>query len=66
VPILATLAFALGSDQWPLVGLIGIPLSILVAWVFYQAVEARIHQVARRVHRAVAARARRRAGEITP
>lgn len=66
VPVLATLAFALGSDQWPLVGLIGIPLSIVVAWVFYQAVEARIHQVARRVHRAVAARARRRAGEITP
>jgi len=66
VPVLATLAFALGSDQWPLVGLIGIPLSILVAWVFYQAVEARIHQAARRVHRAVAARAHRRAGEIAP
>ncbi|CAI9386594.1 hypothetical protein MICABA_00477 [Microbacterium sp. T2.11-28] len=66
VPVLATLAFALGSDQWPLVGLIGIPLSFLVAWVFYQAVEARIHQAARRVHRAVAARAHRRAGEIAP
>jgi len=66
VPVLATLAFALGSDQWPLIGLIGIPLSILVAWVFYQAVEARIHQAARRVHRAVAARAHRRAGEIAP
>lgn len=66
VPVLATLAFAIGWEQWPVVGLVGIPLSVLVAWAFYQAVEARIHQVARRVHRAVAARARRRAGEITP
>lgn len=66
VPVLATLAFALGSENWALVGVIGIPLSLLVAWVFYQAVEARIHQVARRVHRAVAARASRRAGEVAP
>ena len=66
VPVLATLAFALGSDQWPLIGIIGIPLSLLVAWAFYQAVEARIHQAARRVHRAVAARANRRAGEVAP
>lgn len=64
VPILATFAFAIGSENWPIIGLLGIPLCLLVAWGFYQAVEARIHQVARRVHRAVAARARRRAGEI--
>lgn len=64
VPILATFAFAVGSENWPIIGLLGIPLCLLVAWGFYQAVEARIHQVARRVHRAVAARATRRAGEI--
>jgi Predicted acyltransferases len=64
VPVLATLAFALGSESWPVIGLIGIPLCLLVAWGFYQLVEARIHQVARRVHRAVTARARRRASEI--
>lgn len=66
VPVLATLAFLWGADQWPLVGVVGLPASILVAWAFYQLVEARIHRVARRVHRAVASRARRRAGEITP
>lgn len=64
VPILATLAFAVGSENWPLIGLVGIPLCFLAAWAFYQAVEARIHQVARRVHRAVASRAMRRAGEV--
>ncbi len=66
VPILATLAFAFGAEQWAIIGLIGLPLSLLVAWAFYQLIEARIHRVARRVHRAVAARARRRAGEIAP
>lgn len=66
VPVLATLTFALGADQWLIVGLIGIPLSFLVAWAFYQLVEARIHRVARRVHRAVAARAHRRADEVAP
>ena len=66
VPVLATLAFAFGSEAWGLVGLIGIPLSLLVAWGFYEAVEARMHKAARRVHRAVAARARRRAGEVAP
>ena len=63
---LATLAFAFGSEAWGLVGLLGIPLSLLVAWGFYEAVEARMHKAARRVHRAVAARARRRAGEVAP
>jgi peptidoglycan/LPS O-acetylase OafA/YrhL len=66
VPILATLAYAVGSQNWQLVGIVGIPLSILAAWAFYQLVEARIHQAARRVHRAVTARARRRAAEIAP
>lgn len=66
VPVLATLAFAIGADQYLLVGAIGIPLSILIAWAFYQGVEARIHRMARRVHRSVAARARRRAGEVAP
>jgi peptidoglycan/LPS O-acetylase OafA/YrhL len=66
VPILATLAFAFGAEQWAIVGLIGIPLNLLAAWVFYQLVEARIHQVARRIHRAVAARARWRAAETAP
>jgi peptidoglycan/LPS O-acetylase OafA/YrhL len=66
VPILATLAYAVGSQNWQLVGLLGIPLSLLVAWGFYQLVEAKMHQAARRVHRAVAARARRRANEIAP
>lgn len=66
VPVLATLAFAFGSEAWLLVGVLGIPISLLVAWGFYEGVEARMHTLARRVHRAVAARARRRAGEVAP
>ncbi|GAA5028409.1 acyltransferase family protein [Microbacterium fluvii] len=60
VPILATLAYAFGSENWGLVGLVGIPLSFLVAWGFYHLIEAKLHRVARRVQQSVAARARSR------
>lgn len=66
VPVLATLAFALGAENWALVGAIGVPLSVLVAWGFYWGVEARMHSAARRLHRAVSARAHRRTDEATP
>ncbi|MGG7509333.1 acyltransferase family protein [Plantibacter sp. YIM 135249] len=46
-PLLATLAFALGDERWWLVGVIGIPLSIIVAAGFYQIVERPSHRIAR-------------------
>jgi peptidoglycan/LPS O-acetylase OafA/YrhL len=39
VPIIATLAYALGDAQWWLVGIIGIPLSLAAATVFHRYVE---------------------------
>jgi peptidoglycan/LPS O-acetylase OafA/YrhL len=48
VPILATLAFLLGDDNWWLVALLTIPLALLTAWGFHHAVERPFHRVARR------------------
>ncbi|HXH32813.1 MAG TPA: acyltransferase [Plantibacter sp.] len=52
-PILATLAFAFGDEHWWLVGIVGIPLSLLVAAGFFAVVEHPSHGLARRVGRAV-------------
>jgi peptidoglycan/LPS O-acetylase OafA/YrhL len=47
VPVLATLAFSWGDENWPLVLLAGMPLSVLVAWAFYAVVERPAHLLAR-------------------
>lgn len=52
-PLIATLAFALGDDHWPLVAGIGIPLCLATAWLFYVAVEKPSHRLARHVGRLV-------------
>lgn len=39
LPILVTLAFAWGDAAWPLVALVGVPLSLAVARLFLQVVE---------------------------
>ncbi len=57
VPILASLAYALGDAQWWLVGLIGLPLSLAAATVFYRYVELPSQRLAHRVG-ALAARPR--------
>ena len=49
VPIIATLAYALGDAQWWLVGIIGIPLSIGAATVFHRYVEVPSQRLAKRV-----------------
>jgi peptidoglycan/LPS O-acetylase OafA/YrhL len=49
VPVLVTLAFLWGGKHWPLVGLIGIPLSIAVGWAFYVLVERPSHRLAQYV-----------------
>lgn len=54
-PILATLAFAFGDDRWWLVGIVGVPVSLLVSAAFFQVVERPSHGLARRVGRGVQA-----------
>ncbi len=54
VPIIATIAYLVGDRSWWLVGLVGIPVSLLVAAVFFRLVERPSHRLARRAGRAVA------------
>lgn len=54
-PILATLAFAWGDERWGLVALVGVPLSLVVAWAFFRVVERPAHRVARAAGARVAA-----------
>lgn len=49
VPILATLAYALGDAQWWIVGIIGVPVSIGVAVVFRRFVELPSYRLARAI-----------------
>jgi peptidoglycan/LPS O-acetylase OafA/YrhL len=56
VPIIATLAYALGDAQWWLVGIIGIPLSIGAATVFHRYIEVPSQRLAKRVGERVARR----------
>jgi peptidoglycan/LPS O-acetylase OafA/YrhL len=51
LPVLATLAYLLGDWNWPVVGLIGIPLAVLAGWGFFVLVERRLHRVARAAKR---------------
>ena len=52
LPVLATLAFVLGDWNWPIVGLIGTPLSVLAGWGFFRLVERPLHGVARKAKKA--------------
>lgn len=47
IPVLVTLTFAWGDAAWPLVALVGIPLSLVVGWVFLRLVERPAHTLAR-------------------
>ncbi|RWZ55082.1 acyltransferase [Labedella populi] len=71
VPVLATIAYALGDRSWWIVGLIGVPASLLLAEIFFRLVERPSHTLARRTGRAVgraadALRARRDRRVVTP
>lgn len=50
-PVIATLAFGLGDERWPVVVALGIPVCLLVAWGFYWLVEKPSHRLARWVSR---------------
>jgi peptidoglycan/LPS O-acetylase OafA/YrhL len=47
VPVLATIAYWLGDRSWWIVGLIGVPVSLLMAEVFFRVVERPSHGLAR-------------------
>jgi len=51
LPVLATLAFLLGDWNWPVVGLVGVPLALLTGWAFFRLVEKPLHRVAREAKR---------------
>jgi peptidoglycan/LPS O-acetylase OafA/YrhL len=65
VPILATLTFLLGDDKWWLVALLTIPLALLTAWGFHQAVERPSHRLARRTAQVVAKGAAKITAQVT-
>jgi peptidoglycan/LPS O-acetylase OafA/YrhL len=54
VPVLASVAFVLGDENWPLVAGIAIPASFAIAWLFHVAVETPSHRLARRAGTRVA------------
>jgi len=60
VPVLVGIAFLGGGNHWGLVGLIGIPASLLGGWLFYLVVERPSHRfslwIGRRAGRSAAAR----------
>lgn len=49
VPILVSLAFLIGPSHWRLIAVVGIPLALLVGWLFSQFVELPSHRLSRRV-----------------
>lgn len=61
-PILATLAFAWGDENWALVALVGVPLSLAVGWLFFRGIERPSHRAARAAGR----RAERAFARVTP
>ena len=49
LPILVALVYLLGDRNWVLVALVGIPVSLVVAYFFYRFVEAPSHRLAKRI-----------------
>lgn len=47
VPLIATLAYLWGSENWAVVAAVGIPASLLLAGVFHRIVEGPAHRLAR-------------------
>ncbi|HEX4443057.1 MAG TPA: acyltransferase [Galbitalea sp.] len=51
LPILIALVYLLGDNNWALVGVIGIPVDLGVAYLFFRFVEAPSHRLAQQVGR---------------
>jgi peptidoglycan/LPS O-acetylase OafA/YrhL len=51
LPILITLAYLFGDNNWALVGVVGVPLALGIAYLFYRFVESPSHSLAQRVGR---------------
>jgi len=54
LPVLATITWLLGDWNWPIAGLIGVPLALLAGWGFFRVVEKPLHGVARSAKRGAA------------
>ena len=55
LPILVALVYLFGDRNWGLVALVGIPVSLAVAYFFYRFVEAPSHRLAKRIGRVASA-----------
>ena len=55
LPILVALVYLFGDRNWGLVALAGIPVSLMVAWLFNRFVEAPSHRLAKRIGSLVSA-----------
>jgi peptidoglycan/LPS O-acetylase OafA/YrhL len=53
LPIIVSLAFLFGDANWALVGVVGVPMSLAVAWMFSRLVEHPSHRLAKLVERRV-------------
>jgi len=51
LPVIGTLAFALGDANWPIIVAAAIPGSLLLAWLFHKGVEVPSHRLAKLVAR---------------
>lgn len=51
LPLLASITWLLGDWNWPVAGLIGVPLAVLAGWGFFRIVEKPLHRVARSAKR---------------
>ena len=56
VPVIVTIAYLVGPERWQLFAPIGLALALLVAWLFYAAVERPSHTLARWTAQRIAAR----------
>lgn len=54
LPLLVTITWLLGDWNWPVAGLIGVPLAVLAGWGFFRVVEKPLHKVARSAKRGAA------------
>ena len=65
VPVIATLGYLFGAERWWLTALVGLPLCLVVAELFYRAVEQPSHRLARATGDRVVALADREASRRT-
>jgi peptidoglycan/LPS O-acetylase OafA/YrhL len=65
IPILATVTFLVGDQNWWLVAIITVPLSLAAGWLFHRYVELPTHSLARAAGRVVVSKRTLRRSAVT-